>query len=601
MGWFGIWFALIFTTILMACSLGWALLSRYASTSVASRYAEKIARLPSALWVIAGSAFFLLPVLAYWLSAHSHGNAIAGFLPWNDAAGYFGCAESYLLGSGTSSNCAKRPLYTALFTDLLWLTGNDLQKALLLQAAFLGGAAVLFLRVVSQDMNGPALLAGYSVLFLFAAKFCAALVMTENVGFLFGCIALALLWHSARDAHWLTFCIGIAVMAAALNARAGAMLVLPAAIGWALFHSGVSPRRRVVLAGLGLAAAVAGLTVSTLPTLVIEGKLEATQSNFSYVFYGLAVGGKGWLQVIKDHPEIFTKSGGAVGETQAIYGAAFESILSRPHLLAFGYVKGLVHYFTELFKFAHDFKPLRFLIFIPLWLAGIWYAAIQWRDPRYALLFWLQIGILASSPFITFDGGNRIYAATMPIDALFVGMGVMWISAHLQPMFTAGIEHQVRTKGSVALALAGIAMILVPMAALVAIRLGSAKVLYSQPVCASGLEGVVVRPGRSSLVLPLVATGEETVFPLRVLADHLDQRLHKTVHNAFEFSHEPGTTFVWGIRLDAGKFGQQIFFVWKGTELTAGEAIGFCVKRPESGSGRNLGVAMDIHRNVSLR
>ena len=102
------------------------------------------------------------------------------------------------------------------------------------------------------------------------------------------------------------------------------MLVLPAAIGWALFHSGGSLRRRVVLAGLGLAAVMAGFVVSTVPTLIVEGELGAAQSNFAYAFYGLVVGGKGWLQVTKDHPEIFTQSGGVVSKTQAIYQAAFK-------------------------------------------------------------------------------------------------------------------------------------------------------------------------------------------------------------------------------------------------------------------------------------
>jgi hypothetical protein len=102
-------------------------------------------------------------------------------------------------------------------------------------------------------------------------------------------------------------------------------------------------------------------------------------------------------------------------------------------------------------------------------------------------------------------------------------------------------------------------------------------------------------------MLPLVAAGEDTVFPLRVRADHLAQRLHKTVHNAFEFHRDSGTTLVWGVRLDAGKFGRQTFFVWKKSKLTAGEVVGFCVMRPEAGSGRNIGTAVEISSNVSSR
>ena len=594
-------FDLISATLLMAYSLSWALLSRYASTSVTSQYAGKMARLPSAFWMIAGSAFFLLPVIAYWLGAYSHGNAIAGFLPWNDAAGYQECSEGYLLGAETSTVCDRRPFYIALFTDLLWLSGNNLQMALLMQAALLGGAAVLLLGTISEELDSPAVLAVYSVLFLFAAKYCAALIMTENAGLILGCLAIALLWRSARTQSWPIFYIGLGVMAAALNARAGAMFVLPAAIGWVLFHFGGSLRNRVVLAGFGFAMIVVGFTVTNIPTLIVEGNLGIAQSNFSYSLYGLAVGGKGWQQVLRDHPEFFTQSNGVVEQTRAIYHAAFENILSKPHLLILGYLKGLNHYAGDLFKFAHDFKPLRFLIFTPLWLAGVWFAVRRWRDPRYALLLWLQAGILASSPFITFDGGNRVYAATIPVDALFVGLGVMLAGAHIAPMSTAVLERGASAKASVLFLALSIAMVLVPIGALIAIRLNSEKVQYSKPVCTNGLEPVVVRPGRSTLVLPLVTPGEETVFPLRVRADYLAQRLHKSVHHAFEFIREAGTVLVWGIQLDTAQFGRRIMFVWKGSELPAGEAVGFCVKLPKAGSGRNIGTAVEINRSVDLR
>ena len=293
---------------------------------------------------------------------------------------------------------------------------------------------------------------------------------------------------------------------------------------------------------------------------------------------------------MKDHPEIFTQSDGVISKTQAIYQAAFDSMLSRPHLLAFGYVKGLAHYFADLFKFAHDFKPLRFLLFTPLWMAGVWFAVKRWREPRYALLLWLQAGILVSSPFITFDGGNRVYAATVPLDALFVGLGVIWTSTHMESKPEATIKHIASVMESAALALVGIAIVLVPISTQIAIRLGNAKMVYVPPICENGLDSVIIRPGRSTLQLPLVSPGEETVFPLRVRANHLAKRLHKTVHNAFEFHHEPGTTLVWGVHLDSHKFGEQVFFLWKGEELTAGNVVGLCIRRPEDPRS-NIGIA----------
>ena len=410
----------------MAYCFSWSLLQRYAAGHPLAKAADRIASLPIIFWAILGIAGFVLPVLALWASAHSTGNALAGYLPWSDANEYYACAQRHLLGI-SHPQCSKRPFYAAFLASILWLTGNKYQLALLLQAALLGSAVFIFARGLARDLNGPGALAAYCVLFLYSAIFCAGAAMTENAGLLLGVLALALLWRCAGSLHAAPLCFAIVLMAAAQNARPGAMFVLPALIGWVFFHIGASTRWRGTLAVLGIASVVAGMALAIAPSYIAGGTLGGSQSNFSYTLYGLAAGGKGWLYVTVERPDIFSQNSGGIHVTDRIFEAAIESILTRPHLFALGYVKGIASYFDHLFRYAHGFNVLRLAGFYLPWAVGVYAATQRWREPRYSLLLWLLAGVIVSSPFIIFDGGTRVFAATIPLDALFVALGMMRI------------------------------------------------------------------------------------------------------------------------------------------------------------------------------
>ncbi|MEK9832989.1 MAG: hypothetical protein VW453_10385, partial [Rhodospirillaceae bacterium] len=76
----------------------------------------------------------VLPLFGYWFAARTHPNAIAGVLPWSDAAGYYGCALSVLDGEGLHAFCQRRPAYSLYLAGLMRVAGGELQLALLLQA-----------------------------------------------------------------------------------------------------------------------------------------------------------------------------------------------------------------------------------------------------------------------------------------------------------------------------------------------------------------------------------------------------------------------------------------------------------------------------------
>lgn len=585
----------IVSATLILITILWAFAARYFGNPLSRRVLETVAAVPAIIWYLLGLAAFVLPVFEYWITAKSHGNALAGFLPWNDAAGYYFCAEKFLLGIENTPECGRRPFYAAFLANLLWLTSNGLQPALLLQALIVGAAIVLLTREIARTLNTFATLAAYAVLYLFTTQYAASLTMTENAGLLLGVLGMALLWRTAATPKWRPLLLGIALMAAGQNARAGAMFVLPALIGWIFFHVPGSIQQRLTLSSLGVAAIVAAMALTLAPTFIVDGAFNVTQSNFSYSFYGLAVGGKGWTQVMTDHPEIFTQGGGEGAEAKQIYEAAFESILNKPHLFVVGYLKGLLEYFDDLFRFATDFKPLRLAVFLPLWIIGIWAVAKRWREPRYALLLWLQAGILFSSPFISFDGGNRVYAATMSIDALFVGLGMMWVCTWIASEELPSAE---RTESDVRLGallpITGAVVLFLPVVLLAVVRPDNPPTGYEAPQCAAGLEAVTVRPGRSTLFLSVAKPGEASLFPLRVQADHFAARMHKTVYNKEELRRPAGTVLFWGLRLDQGAVGGPVYFSWAGESPPTGEIVGVCIKYPEA-RGKNIGTAEAIY------
>jgi hypothetical protein len=559
---------------------------------------ERITSLPVTLWLLLGVAAFTIPLLEYWMSAFSHPNGLAGYLPWADAHEYINCSESFLLGSQSADNCGKRSFYFSFFADLLWLTGNRLQFALVLQTLIVGTVTVVFTRELARSLNGPAQLAAYAVLYVFAAAFCTGLVMTENVGLLLGTIGIAVIWRSANAPRISVFLFGIVLISAGVSARPGPMFVLPALIGWYVFYAEGPLRKRLVLAALAIAVAAIAIGYIATPILVAGGTLGSTHSNFSYSLYGLVSGGKGWTQITIDHPEIFNQGddGGAV--TRRIYAVAIESILSKPHLFLLGYVKGVVHYVDDLFRYATDFKPLRLVGFLVPWVLGVWFTIKRWREPRYAFLLALQAGIIVSSPFIAIDGQNRVFASTVALDALFVAIGVMWISNRLASKKNVAPDRVPETDYRIGmLAGIGLAVLFIPPAMLAAVRPNVEPSGYQPPHCEPGLKAVVVHPGRSTLVLPLVKAGEETLFPLRVRGDHFRERFHKSVQRQPELSFPTGTSVVLGYRLDSGSIGQAVLFSWSGKPPVPGQLVGFCVRPPEDPHDY-FGTATAMHKDV---
>lgn len=530
-----------------------------------------------ALLVVA-IAVSVAPIFGFWFSGRSTGNALGGLLPWNDAMGYFSCAHNVLDGNDLRGICQRRPLYTLFLSTLTAISGRDLQIALLVQGALFGAAAFLLARAVHARFGTPAALMSFAVLLGMAGQYTTA-TMTENAGLLYGIFGIYFLWRGVGTAGAAAIAAGIFLLTLGLNARAGAFFVLPALVIWAAVAAHERRRARIVVTMAAIAAILGGFLFNHAALATLGGNPRLAHSNFADVLYGVTAGGKRWTQIYTDHPEIFEQSQGKAAEVRNIYAAALDNVIRRPHLFAEGYLRGLAHYVYAQFRYV-EFQPLRFL-FILLWWLGLVTAFRRRKERHHSLLLAMAIGIITSAPFITWDAGSRVYAATLPVDALIVALGLLAAQAFLLRRF-AGVEpaHPMRNPPlPAAMALATIITVAAFPVPLMLRPWTALSAVASHP-CDDGRPPIVVRSGLESPFLRIAAKGETTLFPLNVSVDGFRDGMTSDVHLGEALVRLPaGTVFLWGYQLLEGRFGKRVMLIWEdGMPPAKGKTMRFCTK-----------------------
>jgi len=300
------------------------------------------------------------------------------------------------------------------------------------------------------------------------------------------------------------------------------------------------------------------------------------------------------LQVTVDHPEIFNRSED-ISQTDKVYALALESLREKPHLFVLGYVKGIAKYFDALFRYATDFKPLRLGLLLIPWICGVWHTLKRWRELPYSLLLAIEAGIIVSSPFLIYDAHNRAFASTIAVDALFVALGLVWICKRLGTLAVENKRCDLRPANASGLAAIGLIALALPVAMFAAIRPTSAPVSLKTPECEIGQKAVALKLSQGTLLLPLVAAGREQLYPLAVRADHFGERFHRWVHAKQELAVKPGTTLVWGLRMEAGARAALSYFSWKGPLPANSDSLHFCVKLPSAGHRIGTGSLAQLH------
>lgn len=372
------------------------------------------------------AVLFALPLRALWQDLAGHPSVVGGLLPASDAGGYYADALRLLSGEplGWSS---RRPLFVGLLSTLLAATGRNLQLSIALMVLLNAVAAFLLAREWRASFGPIAGATALVLLFLFyRVDGGLGTTLTENLGLAMGALGFAAIARGVRTGDPRGYCVGLGLLTLALMARAGAFFVLPALVAAAVWEFRHHPARLRIGAGALASVLVASLlSLALVKVLARPTNEQQAFSNFSYVIYGLVVGGKGWNQVAVDHPE--AREGGE------IYALAWQAFQARPMGLIEGGARALEEYLGLTDSRYHAFAFVRDGLRTPafqdacyaLAAVGLIACGVRFRKPMSGVLLFGTAGHLLSIPFLPpGDAGLRVYAATMPLVVMLTAAGV---------------------------------------------------------------------------------------------------------------------------------------------------------------------------------
>lgn len=403
----------IAAAVLVLALLPWRAMS---SAAPRKRGAAQVAILLIAL------AVPLLGLLDAWLAADRINSVsktslhMLGTMQASDALAYLhGALELIATGDLDQWN-SRRPLTSTLLTLRVLAGAPDITAIMLLGALLISAGLLLAAREVLLVAGGWAAFAFIVACGAFAAEWTPT-TMSEGTGFAMGLFGFAALMAAWRRDSLPLFGLGVTVLSIGLMARAGPLLLVPAVVlagpvvqwraGW---------WRMAAWLAAGIAGAALGIAHSGYLVGQLGGPSGMIQSNFSYTLYGLAVGGKGWTQILIDHPELFSATMQEPPEPR-IYALALEAIRTQPTLL----IMALLEELRRVPAFFYGYFDIAAVNF---WLmSGALIAIVSFAN-RWAVLGLAAVaGLYASSPLIMNDGGTRVYAAAVPLMALLVAFG----------------------------------------------------------------------------------------------------------------------------------------------------------------------------------
>lgn len=377
--------------------------------------------------VVAG--LFAWKLGALWSAGGGNPYAIGGLLPYNDATGYYDEAR-YFLENGRlkEMNVGRRPISSILLAALLGLSGLNLQSALALLVALTTAACLVLARAIAWRYGWAAALVFAALLYAYIDTYVGT-TLSESAGLTLGSTGLALAWAGAGTRRLPVFALGLGLLTLGLLARAGAFFVLPALLIWATYHFQTTDEQapwyrnfswRVLF--VGAAAIIAAFAFNKSLLMIFAPDDHVVFSNFPWTLYGIAVGGKGWTQVLADHPHIAELP--QAQRIAEIYRLTLAAIYDNP----FNFVRGVLHQYNEFFfnsgwhKFIED-KFFRGVVQVSA-LAGLWVIFKHRRNWQEGFLFAALVGLFASVPALA-DGGPRVYAATQGLTAFVAAVGAV--------------------------------------------------------------------------------------------------------------------------------------------------------------------------------
>jgi|SRR5271155_1080253 len=206
----------------------------------------------------------------------------------------------------------------------------------------------------------------------------------------------------------------------------------------------------------------------------------------------------------------------------------------------------------------------------------------NWQGPRDE-----GRGEVLSGPFIIEEGGSRLLAATLPVQAVQVALGFSWISAGIRRIINTDAVHGSRNDvpGTGEPLLPALAGTLIVVATLLPYS-SALGVAARRPIaaieCMEGARPVVVRLGLETNMLSIAPDDNSTSRqPLEVRRDSLRKGLE---HNPTWFSNAsaaltPGDHVIQGFQSTPEELGMVKPILWHGELPSApGTVVQFCIE-----------------------
>jgi hypothetical protein len=377
-------------------------------------------------------------LLVAWLGWKAHLSAACGVVPFSDARMYYASAQTLLREGVLDIAGQRRPLNVVVSALWLYLSGDHFKILLLLQTLAFSAAAFLASWLVAMLHGFRAGLLLFAFLLVFAEPYLPT-TMSETSALTFGALSLVACLAGVLRRKLTLYWLGVLFLALALVIRPSAILVLASVViaGAKIFGDASRSRRGLVVAVLSVAVLIPS-GASVVLNKVLSHHDGAFNANAAFTVYGLVVGGKGWEQYQKDHPQALVGLPEA-GQAAVVLQAAKQHFLQRPWDLVLGLAKGQVlgpvkslNQATRQAFLGADGDPLRLVspaISILIFMAFVAVICVQLMSRGAAatnsdvrlFALWFLLGYLLSIPFFYEDGGVRLHAAVLPFLAyLFV-------------------------------------------------------------------------------------------------------------------------------------------------------------------------------------
>jgi hypothetical protein len=484
-------------------------------------------RLPAEWGVLAGLSLAMVlfaTVVSYkWTTGTSDGAMIAGLVPYKDAKDYYMGADRILSGLplDREARAVRRPLFPGFIASLELLDGQNLKLTLGLLAALAALSLYLSARQI-RVTSGPAGAGLYSALMYFYIQPLVGYAMSELAGFIIGCLALSILWLSARRRSWPGFGLGLVTLMLAVSSRSGAFLVFPLIVVWAgwVFREGARFSWRATAVTAAVVAATY-LVMNNLYAALLRVPAGANFQAFAYAMYGQVHGGTGWHSAIDD---LHTT------QTDVVASATLRFFLAHPFSFliatAKSYVQLLLPGPQTIFAFGSGPEPA--------WLTYAFWAATmaliiwglvrsirQYREGLPGLVLAGALGTLISVPFLPpIDAGARFYVSTVGFLFVLPAIALGGFRAASLKADPSGIAPggEARFLAAEALALL-LLIVLVPLCVNWFSRLPAATV----PVCPANQRAFAFRAAPAAYVDVLAEAGNRCGFVPEICLADFDQ------------------------------------------------------------------------------